>query len=155
MIEIWTDGSGDNRPEVKNGGYGYVLIYGENEKHVSSDQYSHTTSARMEIRAVLAALTEIKSNDIPIKLYCDNQYVCHSISKGWADKWEREEWKAATETGLRINYDLWKQVLIQVRRFTVKPELIWIKGHNGTHYNELADRLADKGRKSEIILKDL
>jgi ribonuclease HI len=145
-VSIWTDGSGDNKKG--NGGFGIVLTYREEEILYQSDQYINTTSARMEIKALLEALRLVCDKSTLIKLYCDNQYVCFSISKNWAEKWEKENWNN------RKNKDLWIQVLEEIRKFKHKPQIIWVKGHNGDEYNEICDILAGEARKSEIIIDD-
>lgn len=163
-ITIYTDGSGDNAK--KNGGFGIVLIYKGEETYYQSDQYINTTSARMEIRGALKALQLIKNKNLPVTLYCDNQYVVNSISLGWAKKWESEDWKGEYEPGerqvfniwktlgKRTNYDLWMQVLEEIRKFTNTVEFRWVKGHNGHEYNEICDILAGEARKSEVIIDD-
>lgn len=164
FIKIFTDGSGDNRK--RDGGFGIVLIYKEEEVYYQSDKYTNTSSARMEIRGALKALQLIEIKSLPVTLYCDNQYVVNSIAKGWAYKWESENWKGEYEPGerqvfniwktlgKRTNYDLWIQVLAEIRKFKHKPQFKWVKGHNGHEYNEICDILAGEARKSDIIIDD-
>ncbi len=151
LIEIWTDGSCNNKTHA-NGGYGIVLKYGEHEKHIFGGSYINTTSARMEIRGVLEALRSITNKTIPVTLYCDNRYVVDSVALDWMYDWERNYW--ITKDGLRKNHDLWKQMIIEIKKFSKKPRFIHVHGHNGNHYNEICDRLAAKGGKNETIIDD-
>lgn len=154
-ITVYTDGSGDNAK--KNGGFGVVLIYKGKETYYQSDQYINTTSVRQEIRGALKALQLITNKNLPVTLYCDNEYTVNSITKGWAYKWESEDWvdKASNFPGTkRKNYDLWIQVLEEIRKFTNTVEFVWVRGHNGNYYNEICDILAGEARKSEVIIDD-
>jgi ribonuclease HI len=149
-IQIFTDGSCNNHTH-NNGGCGIVLKYGEHEKHIALGQFISTTSARMEIRAVLEALRLITNKTIPIKLYCDNEYVVKSINEKWVYKWENEYW--INKVGMRVNHDLWKQVLVELRSLD-NITFIWVKGHNGNKYNEICDKLANKGAHSNVMIDD-
>lgn len=164
VIYAYSDGSGDNKK--KNGGFGVVLVYGDSEVYYQSDQYINTSSARQEIRGALKALQLITNKNLPVVLYCDNRYVVDSIAKGWAKKWESEDWKGEYEPGerqvfniwktlgKRTNYDLWMQVLEEIRKFTNTVQFVWCKGHSNIYYNEVCDILASEARKSEIIIDD-
>ena len=155
MIYIWTDGSCDNK--IKEGGCGIVLKYEQYEQYYSLGKYIRTTSARAEIRAVLEALRLITNKNLPVTLYCDNQYVVRSISMKWAYKWESENWidsKSNFPGNKRKNYDLFIQLLEEIRKFTKIVEFVWVKGHSGNYYNEMCDILADNGRKSKKIIDD-
>jgi len=155
IITVYTDGSGDNKK--KDGGFGIVLIYKGEEIYYQSDKYVNTSSARMEIRGVLKALQLIENKNLPVTLYCDNQYVVNSIAKGWAYKWESEDWidsKSNFPGSKRKNWDLFVQLLAEIRKFKRMPQFKWIKGHNGHEHNEICDILAGEARKSEIIIDD-
>ena len=155
IITIYTDGSGDNKK--KDGGFGIVLIYKEEEVYYQSDKYINTSSARMEIRGALKALQLIENKKLPVELYCDNQYVVNSIAKGWAYKWESEKWRDSASNfpnTKRKNHDLFIQLLAEIRKFKKMPQFIWVKGHNGHEHNEICDILAGEARKSDIIIDD-
>lgn len=156
-IFIYTDGSCNNKTN-QNGGFGIVLLYNGNEKRVYSNQYSNTTSARMEIRGLLESLKHIRDKTIPVTVYCDNEYVCKSISEKWAEKWENESWligRGEDNLKYRLNHDLWKQVLEEYRKFPAgNVKLVWVRGHDGDKYNEIADELAGIAAHSSIIIDD-
>lgn len=151
VIKIYTDGSCDNKKK-DNGGCGIIIRYGNYELKKSIGRYINTTSARMEIRGVLEALRFVQDKTIPCHIYCDNQYVVKSISEKWAENWEKQEWEGTTResngvaTTLRVNTDLWKQVLEEIRKFPRDYiQMYWVKGHDGHVENELCDILAKQG----------
>lgn len=136
-INIWTDGSCYYK--TKLGGIG-VYIAWENKETFISKGYSHTKTGRMELRAIIEALSLIQTTKIPynITIHSDSQYVINSVNKGWVYNWEKHGLK------LRTNGDLWELLLFQIRRLqnnTIKFK--WVKGHSGVLGNEMADRLAD------------
>ncbi len=156
FIKIFTDGSGDNRK--RDGGFGIVLIYKEEEVYYQSDKYTNTSSARMEIRGVLKALQLVENKSLPVVLYCDNQYVVNSIAKGWAYKWESEDWvdsKSNFPGSKRKNWDLFVQLLAEIRKFKRMPQFKWVKGHSNIYHNEVCDILAGEARKSKKTVTDL
>ncbi len=109
----------------------------------------------MEIRALLESLIQITDKSFPVTIYCDNEYVVKSIGLGWAENWERNKWiDLKSKTGKRTNADLWIQVLEEIRKFSIVVNVVWVRGHDDNHFNEIADRLADKARKSDIIIDD-
>lgn len=145
MIQIFTDGSALGNPGP--GGLGIVIIKDGNlhySRSVASPKI--VTNNRMELLAIYMSLkllnenpTEFKSQDISIT--SDSKYVLDSILKGWATNWIRKK-----DTG-RPNYDLWLLTISQydIARSEYSLELLWVKGHAGNEYNELADRLACQG----------
>ena len=149
-VYIWTDGSANNKTHDK-GGYGIVAKYKDHTEQWSKGSYVETTSARMEIKAMIHALIVIRS-EYNIVLHCDNQYVVNALAKGWVFNWENNNWKN------RENTDLWKQFL-EVYRTWDNPEqqisFHWVKGHNGDPMNELADHLAKKGASNDKTMFDL
>jgi len=153
MITIYTDGSADNKK--RNGGLGVVLLFTDENgtthtKEHFDGQFIDTTSARMEILAVIEALklvTIVKQHKIV--MYVDNQYVVNTIMKGWLDNWLLHGHEKA-------NMDLWFIFKKQWERHGGYKfiELRWIKGHAGHKYNEIADKLASQGRKMQTTRHD-
>jgi len=144
-ITIYTDGSADNSSHDR-GGYGIVLINGE-VKQFAGGQYTNTSSARMELLAVIKAMNKCKVGD-EIIIYSDNQYVVNTLEKKWLFKWISENYRG------RKNKDLWKQFYNEYKRLQGKVNLKWLRGHRGDHYNEVADRLARIGSQREKIIVD-
>lgn len=134
VVEISTDGACLGNPGP--GGWGAVLRYKGTEKELSGAA-PDTTNNRMELQAAiegLAALTRPSS----VILYTDSVYVRDGITK-WVAGWQRNGWKTAAKKPVK-NEDLWRRLLDEQKRHQV--EWRWVKGHNGDHYNEIADDLA-------------
>lgn len=134
-IEIYTDGACSGNPG--KGGWGAVLVYGNNEKEICGGA-AETTNNRMELTAVIEALAALKE-PCEVKLTTDSKYVCDSINKGWVYSWKQNGWKKADKKPA-LNVDLWEKLLTLLE--THKVEFVWVKGHNGHPYNERCDKLA-------------
>ncbi len=134
-VEIFTDGACKGNPGP--GGWGAILRFGEHEKEISGGAPS-TTNNRMEISAVLFALKCLKE-PCAVTLYSDSQYVCNSLNKGWARKWQKNNWMH-TPKDPTPNADLWKEVLALCDKHKVNA--VWVRGHAGHPENERCDRLA-------------
>ena len=157
-VEVYTDGSGHNHTHDR-GGIGIYMRYKKPgsgkilERRISEGSFSRTTTARMEILAVVRALEELKPG-FEIEIFGDNQYVIFGMSKGWAFNWEQNNWMKSPDKP-RDNADLWKRLLKAYRRF---PEgsvtFTWVKGHNGNYGNEIADELASQGGANNTIIID-
>lgn len=134
-VEIFTDGACSGNPGP--GGWGAILRYKGNEKELSGGA-ADTTNNRMEITAVLQALTALKE-PCNVTLYSDSQYVCNALKLGWAKKWKANNWMRNKKEPA-LNPDLWEKLLEQYDRHNVT--VVWVKGHAGYPENERCDRLA-------------
>lgn len=134
-VVMFVDGSAN--PISGAGGYGVILKYKESVKELSGG-FRRTTNNRMEITACIEGLKALKRKS-DVVLFSDSQYVVNSISKGWAKRWQAQNWMRNDEERAE-NPDLWAQLLELCDRHSV--EFRWVKGHNGTKENERCDRLA-------------
>lgn len=134
-VEIFTDGACSGNPGP--GGWGAILRYKGNEKELSGGA-ADTTNNRMEITAVLQALTALKE-PCNVTLYSDSQYVSNALKLGWAKKWKANNWMRNKKEPA-LNPDLWEKLLEQYDRHNVT--VVWVKGHAGHPENERCDRLA-------------
>lgn len=134
-IEIYTDGACSGNPGP--GGWGAVLVYKGYEKQLSGGEKA-TTNNRMELTAVIEALRALKE-PCEVTLTTDSKYVCDAVNKGWVYSWQRNNWKKADKKPA-LNVDLWTELLALLK--THQVTFVWVKGHNGHHYNEICDRLA-------------
>lgn len=134
-VEIYTDGACRNNPG--RGGWGAILVYGGKEKELSGGE-AMTTNNRMELSAVIAALSALKE-PCRVTLTTDSQYVVNAIEKGWLESWHKNGWKKSDKSRV-LNVDLWESLLELLEKHSV--ELVWVKGHNGHPYNERCDKLA-------------
>ena len=134
-VEIFTDGACKGNPGP--GGWGAILRYNGTEKELSGG-FAETTNNRMELTAVIEALSALKEPS-DIILYTDSQYVCNAITKGWAKKWQQNNWMR-TKKEPALNKDLWEKLLLVLDKHNIK--FVWVRGHNGHPENERCDRLA-------------
>lgn len=134
-LHIYTDGACQGNPGP--GGWGVVFLWGGQTHQISGGELV-TTNNRMELTAVIMALSELKQQ-VPVKLYSDSQYVIRGMTE-WIHGWKKRGWKRAT--GPLENSDLWQDLDRLAGGFNI--EWIWVRGHVGNQYNEIADRLAVK-----------
>lgn len=134
-IEIFTDGACSGNPGP--GGWGAVLRYNGVEKELSGGE-AQTTNNRMELTAVISALSALKE---PCEVYLttDSKYVCDSVLKGWVYSWQKNNWRKADKKPA-LNVDLWEQLLALLEQH--KVTFNWVKGHAGHPENERCDKLA-------------
>mgnify|MGYP004461282121 FL=1 len=134
-VEIYTDGACSGNPGP--GGWGAVLKYGNAEKELSGSE-KETTNNRMELTAVIKALSALKG-ECNVTLCTDSKYVCDAINKRWVYSWRANNWRKADKKKA-LNVDLWEELLALLDKHNVK--FVWVKGHAGHPENERCDRLA-------------
>lgn len=134
-VIIYTDGACEGNPG--RGGYGVVMLWGEKRKELSGG-FQRTTNNRMELLAVIEALSVLKQ-PCAVTLYSDSNYVVNAMNKGWVQAWQRKGWRNSKNQPTP-NVDLWKRLLALCEQHDV--EFIWVKGHSGIKENERCDALA-------------
>ncbi|MCH5303534.1 MAG: ribonuclease HI [Ruminococcus sp.] len=134
-VEIYTDGACKGNPGP--GGWGAILRYNNVEKEISGG-VAQTTNNRMELMAVVNALSLLKE-PCKVTLYSDSQYIINALTRGWARKWQSNNWMR-NKTEKTLNSDLWDLLLELCDTHEVEP--IWVRGHSGNPDNERCDRLA-------------
>lgn len=132
---IFTDGACSGNPGP--GGWCAILRYNQREKILSGGE-ENTTNNRMELSAVLYALSALKES-CKVILTSDSKYVIDSITKGWVYSWQKKGWKKS-DGKPALNVDLWEPLLEQLKRHEVTFN--WIKGHAGHAENEMCDKIA-------------
>lgn len=141
-ICIYTDGACSGNPGP--GGWGAVLIYGENIKEISGGE-KDTTNQRMELLAVIKALEALKVTGWDVTVYSDSAYIVNAFKEDWIGNWEKNGWKNSKKEAV-ANQDLWKRLLALMELNNVKIEKV--KGHSGDFWNERCDELARKAIKN-------
>lgn len=134
MLKIWTDGSCLGNPG--NGGWAFVMTDGIQTVERSGGD-PDTTNNRMELVAVISALSAIKKHK-DLEIITDSQYVKNGIEL-WMKNWKKNGWKSSTKKSI-ANQDLWQQLDKLVIGFNIKWG--WTRGHNGDKMNERCDTLA-------------
>jgi ribonuclease HI len=139
-VEIFTDGACKGNPG--RGGWGALLVAGENKKEMFGGELN-TTNNRMELKAVIEALSVLK-RPCEVIVHTDSQYVQKGISE-WIHGWKARGWKTASKEPVK-NVDLWQA--LDEAQMRHKIQWRWVKGHAGHEGNERADALANLGVSS-------
>ena len=127
---VYTDGACSGNPGP--GGWAWVVPGGR----YRSGSEPHTTNQRMELAAVLDAVRTI---DGPLEVVSDSTYVVNCFRQGWWKGWLSRGWVNSKRRPV-ANRDLWEP-LVEVYR--ARPIAFrWVKGHGGSKWNDMADRLA-------------
>ena len=134
-VTVYTDGACSGNPGP--GGWAAVLLYGSHQRELSGGE-SSTTNNRMEMTAIIAALSALKE-PCSVELWSDSRYVLDALEKGWAVRWRRQGWMR-NKKDPALNPDLWETLL----RLAEIHELHchWVKGHADNPYNNRCDALA-------------
>jgi len=152
-VTIYTDGSARGNPDGP-GGYGSVIefIDSRGQLHVKelSQGYRKTTNNRMELMGAIAAL-EALNRPCEVELWSDSQYLVNAFNQHWIDQWIRKRWMRTRKEPVR-NVDLWQRLLRACERHTISWN--WLKGHSGSHGNELCDILATSAADSDDLIED-
>ena len=134
-VDIYTDGACSGNPGP--GGWGAILRFGPHEKELSGGE-PNTTNNRMELTAVIKALSALKES-CEITIHSDSKYIIDAIQQGWAKKWRANNWMR-NKKDKALNPDLWGQLLGLLEQHQVTFH--WVKGHAGHPENERCDQLA-------------
>ncbi len=133
-VEIYVDGACKGNPGP--GGYAAIIKCGDEIKEISGCE-PYTTNNRMELRAAIEALKQLREPSHVI-LYTDSNYVVKGM-KEWISNWIERNWLTSQKKEV-LNKDLWIE-LLELSRIH-KIEWVWIKGHNRHPENERCDSLA-------------
>ena len=147
-VTMYTDGSCLGNPGP--GGYGVVLVSGDNHKELSQG-FRDTTNNRMELRAVIEGLSALKHR-CSVELYTDSKYVQQAITLNWIGNWQKNGWKTAAKKPVK-NKDLWLRLLPLIKAHDVTFK--WVKGHSGHPENERCDELARNAASGSGLLPDI
>lgn len=141
-LRIYTDGACSGNPGP--GGWGAVLLYGDNKKEISGAEMN-TTNQRMELLAVIKALEALKVKGWNVTVYSDSAYVVNAFKQDWISNWQRNGWKNSKKEDV-ANQDLWKRLVVLKELNNVTMEKV--KGHSGDEWNERCDELARNAIKT-------
>ena len=76
------------------------------------------------------------------EIHSDSEFWINVLTK-WAPKWQENGWRK--KTGSIKNLEIVQELYELYCKYPVK--LVWVRGHAGTEYNELADEWANKARE--------
>ncbi len=134
MKILWTDGSANPNP----GKGGFAVL--ENGEPVALGSEEESSNIRMEGKAMIAAIKY--AGDEGCEIHSDSEFWINVLTK-WAPSWKANGWKK--KKGEIKNLDIVKELFDLYEKNNVK--LIWVRGHVGTEFNELADEWANKARE--------
>lgn len=143
-VTIYTDGACSGNPGP--GGWGAILMYGENKKEISGGK-KETTNNVMELTAALQALKQLKY-PCEVELYSDSAYLVNGFSNGWIYNWKKNNWKTANKEPVK-NQEIWEELynMTQIHKIT----FIKVKGHSDNKYNNRCDELAREAIKQQTF----
>lgn len=131
-VTIYTDG-GQKGSNPGPGGYAAVILWNGKVKQVTGG-WKWTTNNRCEIGGAIIGL-ETLNRPCEVVIHSDSQYLINMMTK----------YRNSIKYGNVKNCDLLSKLdkLCKLHKVT----WIWVKGHNGDQYNELADLLAGKAAR--------
>lgn len=135
VLHLYTDGGCLKNPGGI-GGYGAVILDGDNEERISCG-YVSSTNNRMELMGILAALEYVSDTERPFMIHTDSEYAYKIISG---------------KMNPRSNLDIINEIKFML--FGRTYDIEWVKGHAGNKYNEICDQLATKAMHSDMLLND-
>ena len=134
-VTIYTDGACSGNPGP--GGWGSILMMGENRKEISGGS-ANTTNNIMELTAVIEALKMLK-RPCKVNIYSDSAYVVKAFVQKWIYGWMKKGWKTAGNEPVK-NKELWQELyeLTKIHDVTFNK----VKGHADNEFNNRCDELA-------------
>ena len=134
-VTIYTDGACSGNPGP--GGWGAILMLGENRKEISGGS-ENTTNNIMELTAVIEALKILK-RPCKVNIYSDSAYVVNAFLQKWIYGWMKKGWKTAGGDPVK-NKELWQELYSLTKTHDVT--FIKEKGHSDNEYNNRCDEMA-------------
>jgi ribonuclease HI len=134
---VFTDGSCEPNPGP--GGWGAVKVVNGEVLAERSGHDLQTTNNRMELLAMINGFQMLDPDDA-MTLFSDSIY-CVRIASEWAYVWEQNGWRRGKKKEPIENLDLVKELyaLVEARPLA---SIEWIRGHDGSRWNEYADALS-------------
>lgn len=138
-LEVWTDGACSGNPGP--GGWAWATKDGRQ----GSGGSPKTTNQRMEVQAVLEAVTVLEG---PLVVVSDSTYVVNCFRDGWWRGWLSRGWVNSAKKPV-ANRDLWEPLITLVNE-RGDVTFRWVKGHSGDPMNDLVDQLAVEAGRAQV-----
>ena len=129
---VYTDGACSGNPGP--GGWAWAVAP---TGPFESGAEAQSTNQRMELKAVLDALTKL---DGELEIRSDSTYVVNCFRDGWWRGWRTRGWTNTARKPV-ANRDLWEP-LVDLVEARGDVAFRWVKGHSGNRLNDRADELA-------------
>lgn len=137
------------------GGWGALLRFEDGSQRELGGADPATTNNRMELRAALALLENLR--ELPrhpdLVIRTDSRYLIDGLQK-WLVGWKRKGWRTASG-GQVLNRDLWEQL---DRARLADLSLVHVRGHSGDPDNDRCDAIAvafARGQRPVLALESL
>ena len=145
-LTIYTDGGCLKNKRDANcvGACAFVVLDScSNTLYSSAKAYTNTTNNRMELQAVINALTHLSiHSSMPYADNCtvftDSKYVSNNYDE-YLPKWKSNGWRLSGG-GSVINSDLWREIDKLTPKFK-SFRFQWVKGHGVDKFNIFVDKL--------------
>ena len=134
-VTIYTDGACSGNPGP--GGWGAILMLGENRKEISGGS-ENTTNNIMELTAVIESLKILK-RPCKVNVYSDSAYVVNAFLQKWIYGWMKKGWKTAGGDPVK-NKELWQELYSLTKTHDVTFNKV--KGHAYNEFNNRCDEMA-------------
>lgn len=144
MMILWTDGSAEPNPGP--GGFAVIEVRDGVGKPVILGREAKSSNIRMEGWALVAAMRRALAANEPCEIHTDSEFWVKVITE-WMNGWADAGWKK--KRGEIKNLDIVKKLYELYD--PMKIRLVWVKGHAGTLYNEMADEWANKARLGQKL----
>lgn len=138
MKILWTDGSASPNPGP--GGYAVLEVVDGVAKPVVLGKEAKSSNIRMEGLAMISGIKY--AGEEGCEIHSDSEFWINVLTK-WAPTWEKNGWKK--KTGPIKNLEIVQELYGLYCKYPVK--LVWVRGHAGAEYNELADKWANRARE--------
>jgi ribonuclease HI/uncharacterized phage-like protein YoqJ len=130
---VYTDGACSGNPGP--GGWAWTVAP---SGPFESGAEAQSTNQRMELKAVLDALTKL---DGPLEVRSDSTYVVNCFRDRWWQGWLSRGWVNSQKKPV-ANRDLWEPLINLYRSRADEISFVWVKGHSDDKLNDVVDRLA-------------
>ena len=125
-LKIYTDGAcSNNQNDTNAGGWGAILEWGEVQKELYGGE-ANTTNNKMEMTALIEALSCLKRTGLEIDVFSDSSYLMDCFRKKWYVKWQKNGWVNSAKEPVK-NKDLWEQLLGLTSQHNI--HFFKVKGH--------------------------
>lgn len=134
---VFTDGCCEPNPGP--GGWGAVKVINGQIVEKRHGYEERSTNNRMELRGLIEGYKMLSAHE-DLDVFTDSQLCVNTITK-WAARWERNGWTRGKKRADVKNLDLVRE-LYDLSKDRPRAKLQWIRGHEGSRWNEYADSLS-------------
>ncbi|MCQ2552946.1 MAG: ribonuclease HI [Clostridia bacterium] len=126
LVNIYTDGAcSGNQNDTNIGGWGAVLEFAGKEKELCGGEIN-TTNNKMELTALLSALSALKEDGLNLRIFSDSSYLVNCFKQEWYVKWQKNGWKNSKKDPVE-NREIWEKLIELLSKHTYTFYLV--KGH--------------------------